>query len=97
VRYFFLHEARVEITQAATRYEAAKIGLGADFVREVDRCVARIAATPEQFPRVHRRCRRCLTNRFPYAIFFEVRPDAVAIVAVGHTARRPGYWKGRLK
>ena len=35
-------------------------------------------------------------HRFPYAIVYSVRPDALYIKAVMHLHRRPFYWKGRV-
>jgi toxin ParE1/3/4 len=40
--------------------------------------------------------RRCVLDRFLYSIFFLERRDKVWVLAVAHTARKPGYWKNRL-
>ncbi len=31
--------------------------------------------------------------RFPYRIYTRARPDEVLIVAIGHSRRRPGFWR----
>jgi hypothetical protein len=33
-----------------------------------------------------------LVRRFPYAVVYDVLPDAVIIIAVAHQRRKPGYW-----
>jgi len=39
--------------------------------------------------------RRCLINRFPYAVIFQVRSDIVRVIAVANLHRHPSYWKNR--
>ncbi|HMH45641.1 MAG TPA: hypothetical protein VK557_19290 [Pyrinomonadaceae bacterium] len=41
---------------------------------------------------------RYLLTRFPYSIYYRWEPerDRVAIYAVMHFSRRPGYWRERL-
>jgi hypothetical protein len=34
-------------------------------------------------------------QRFPYAIVYNLRPDAIYIKAVMHLHRRPFYWRDR--
>jgi hypothetical protein len=35
-------------------------------------------------------------QRFPFSVVYLDDPELIAIIAVAHTKRRPGYWKGRL-
>lgn len=39
--------------------------------------------------------RYVLVRHFPYLVVYTVAGREVAIVAVAHTARRPGYWRDR--
>jgi hypothetical protein len=41
--------------------------------------------------------RRCLLNRFPYAIYYGVAEDGVVVIAVSHLRRKPDYWLERLE
>jgi hypothetical protein len=34
-------------------------------------------------------------KRFPCLVFFRILDDEIAVVAVAHEKRRPGYWTGR--
>lgn len=36
-------------------------------------------------------------RKFPYLVVYRETPTYSAIVAVAHGARRPGYWKRRLR
>jgi putative addiction module component (TIGR02574 family) len=58
-----------------------------------DRAFARIREHPFQFPVIAREVRRALLHTFPYAVYFRVLDDVVAVVAVllGERPReRPG-------
>jgi hypothetical protein len=47
---------------------------------------------PEQWPiwRSDRPYRKRVLGRFPYVIFHVI--EAIVVLAVAHTKRRPGYW-----
>jgi adenylate cyclase len=36
-------------------------------------------------------------RRFPYAVFFDIEPQRLVVMAIAHSSRRPGYWGGRIK
>lgn len=36
--------------------------------------------------------RRAIVTRFPYAVFYQVEPKRVVVLAVIHTARDPRLW-----
>lgn len=38
-----------------------------------------------------------MLRRFPYAVIVREGAAEIIVVAFAHTARRPGYWRGRLK
>lgn len=88
--------AREEIRAAMRWYESRRPGLGVEFVAIIDEALRQVAETPEAAPvwRADRPYRKWLVRRFPYAVFFELG-DVVAVVAVAHLRRRPGYWVGR--
>jgi plasmid stabilization system protein ParE len=87
--------AERELNDAAQYYELESQGLGAAFLSEIERCCASIVDHPEAGRVIRGAVRRRLVPRFPYAILYTLRPDAVRIVAVMNLKRRPGYWVGR--
>jgi plasmid stabilization system protein ParE len=90
--------AEADIAGAADWYEAQQAGLGVEFVAEAKRAI-RWAASHPLVNRLMRRepeVRRVLMKRFPYRVFYIVRPHAVVVFAVLHGARHEARWKGRL-
>jgi len=51
-------DAEAEITEVARYYEAHKLGLGSDFLGEVERGLDLISANPEACQRIARRVRK---------------------------------------
>ena len=89
-------EADEELEAAALRYEQRQAGLGDAFLDQFERTLRRIVAEPERWRKIRGDNRKLNFRRFPYAIVYSVRPDAIYIKAVMHLHRRPFYWKGRL-
>ena len=90
-------EAESEISDAAVWYDSRESGLGSELISEVNSAISRALKNPESFKRVRRNpeVRRILTRRFPYRIFYIVRPDAIVVFAVIHAARHDRIWKRR--
>jgi toxin ParE1/3/4 len=66
------------------------------FADEVEDAVQRIAAAPLQWPVYQGNDRWVQVHHFPYVLYYRlVGPNDVVIMAVAHTARRPGYWRRR--
>ena len=93
-------EADAELQAAAKWYEDHQPGLGERFLDEAVTALTAIERNPRRFSRVRyrtsREVRRRLLDHFSYAIIYEVRTSECVVVAVAHTARRPGYWRSRL-
>ena len=92
----FLTPARAEFVEAVRYYESQRTGLGDEFAAEVQRTIERILQYPEAWSLLSRRTRRCPTNRFPYGIIYQVRGNALLIIAVMHLHRAPLSWRSRL-
>jgi len=92
-------EAEADITDAALWYNSRELGLGLELISEVHSAIARALKNPESFTPVRRNptVRRVLTRRFPYRVFFIVRPDAMVVFAVLHAARHERIWNQRAK
>jgi hypothetical protein len=76
VSVIFLPVADAEATEAHDWYEKESPGLGLRFRMELDVAVARIGENPLVYPVLHRDVRRALLRRFPYELFFLLRPEA---------------------
>jgi len=87
--------ARQDVREAQAWYAAQRPGLDLELRAELRRVVERIRRDPEAFPVVYKRLRRANLSRFPYGLFYEIRPDCLFIRAVVHHARHPRYWKRR--
>ena len=87
---------------AAEWYEQRRVGLGDEFLDEVQSGLERLA---EAAPRctlapgvsATLQVKHFLIQRFPYALVFVEFGPAIRVIAVAHTRRRPGYWKLRLR
>ncbi|MFN7956140.1 MAG: type II toxin-antitoxin system RelE/ParE family toxin [bacterium] len=97
----FLAAALAEYEDAAVYYELQEPGLGGRFLLEVDEAIAFMLEFPAAGALVDGAppelgIRRKMLNRFPVQIAYCVQDDRVVILAVFHSARRPGYWLDRL-
>ncbi len=73
-------------------YEEQRAGLGEEFLTAVDASFDAIEEHPEMFAQVRGKVRRAIVSRFPYAVFYQVEPKRVVVLAVLHTARDPRLW-----
>lgn len=96
MRFTFHPDAEAELDQAVAHYEDKQSGLGLELADEVLATITRILDYPKAGPPFSKNTRRCLTNRFPYGIIYQIHGDTVRIMAVAHLSRRPGYWEDRV-
>jgi plasmid stabilization system protein ParE len=64
-------------------------------VAEVQRVLDTIANNPERYPEVSGDVREAPVSRFPYGVYYRVKPDRVVVIAVFHASRDPAVWQGR--
>jgi len=95
VKFVFHPEAEAEFFGAVEYYEAAEAGLGYDFSLEVLRTIQNIVDYPLAWPVLVDDVRRCLTNRFPFGVIYDINGDQVHVLSVMHLRREPDYWKNR--
>lgn len=88
-------DADAELLEAAFFYEQRSPGLGSDFVDEFEATIARIRAKPRRPRRIRENIRQMNLHRFPYAVIYEIRADAIHVLAIMHLHRRPFYWISR--
>lgn len=98
--YGFHPEAFAEYQEAANFYlEHVSLLVAASFVAEVETSISEVLLNPETWRVVEAPAiRRYLLHRFPYALYrWESQQNRVAIYAVMHLRRKPGYWKSRMR
>lgn len=95
-------QAAEEALAAAAWYEQEHPGLGIEFAHAVDAALALLeeaivplANMPGQAGA--RGAKRFVLKRFPYDIVVRELPDKILVIAIAHHARRPGYWRTRLR
>lgn len=99
--YGFHPEALFEIEEAARYYlREASPRVADKFVSSVESAVAALVAAPLRCPVVEAPdIRRYVFLRFPFVIYYrwELPQERVAIYAVMHCSREPGYWHHRIE
>lgn len=93
----FLDVAQSEFDETIDYYEQQRLGLGFEFADEVEEALGRIEHYPQAWSPLSPRVRRCLVNRFPYGVIYEVRNDRLVVVAVQNLQREPDSWRSRVK
>lgn len=92
----FLDAAQSEFDDAIDYYDQRSLGLGFEFAEEVEQALERIEHYPEAWSPLSSRVRRCLVNRFPYSVIYEIRPEIIIIVAIQHHHQEPESWRARV-
>ena len=95
-RVIFKPAAEAEMEQAHAWYEQRKAGLGDEFLRCVDACIASLQRNPEAYPVAHKQVRMALVRRFPYLVFYTPEANQITVFLVFHAARDPQMWKRRV-
>ena len=88
-------EAKADLVEAFDWYENQRPGLGSEYLAEVASVLEDIERNPEAYAIVQGQTRRALVRRFPYAVFYVVDPELVAVTAVMHGRRDPRRWQER--
>jgi plasmid stabilization system protein ParE len=91
----FRVEARNELDDAYSWYESQQLGIGDDFLEQVEETLTRICQMPEAYPAAYRDVRRSIVRRFPYTIYYRIVSSRVIITAVFHGRRDPKAWQAR--
>jgi len=73
-----------------------KEGLGKRFREEVESKCRAVVENPLAWNERRGGYRRANLGGFPHYIAFLIDEDEIVVMAVGHSSRRPDYWKGRV-
>ncbi len=93
----FHPDARREFFEAIDYYEECQQRLGVEFAKEIYSTIQRTAHFPEAWAKMSKNTRRCLVNRFPYGVIYQVGKEKINIIAIMQLNRKPSYWKKRIK
>ena len=97
MKFNFHPDARFELIESVDFYEEQQEELGLKFLEEIYSTIQRIIEFPSAFPIFSNNTRKCITNRFPFAIIYQIRKDKIFITAIMHLARKPGHLTKRIK
>ena len=95
MKYFFHSNAEKELEESIDYYENCQKGLGVEFAEEVYATISRIINYPYAWTKLTENTRRCLTNRFPFGVIYQLKNNKIHIIAIANLNRRPKYWQGR--
>ena len=96
MRYRYLTAAEFDQIEAAMFYESREVGLGAEFVEELERVIQRVEEHPYAGSPGPRGTRSRLLERFPYSVVYRVDADEILVVALQHHSRDPRRWQDRI-
>ncbi len=89
-------EAIEELDGAISYYEDQKVGLGLDFLDEMERVLGKIQQNPN-LGAVYKATglRRYVIQRFPFLSFYTDLEALIWVVTIVHGKHRPDYWRRR--
>jgi plasmid stabilization system protein ParE len=96
----YLGAARAELDAAVRWYRDHRAaGVAEMFLADISDAILQIAEPPDAWPvsRIDPRVRVRYLRRLRYGLFYVVDSEAIIIVTIAHTSRRPGYWLDRLR
>lgn len=89
-------EAENDLEQAFNWYEDKRIGLGYDFILQIDASFNFIKRNPEVNSIEYKGTRKYLVKRFPYKIIYLIDEEKIVILAVIHGKRNPDLTKNKI-
>jgi plasmid stabilization system protein ParE len=81
--------AQLEAALAYEWYSQAHIGMGDDFLDELERTNGFLSSNPHLYPCVELEIRRANLSRFPYSLFYVVDDKTVNVLSCFHQHRDP--------
>ncbi len=94
----FKPTARLEFEEAVVWYERQRPGLGREFKLEVKLALKRALDNPGRVRRFRGRAQIIRLRRFKkYSIYYAIKDDAFAVLAVFHASRDPDELDNRLQ
>lgn len=92
----FVAAAREEFLAEVAYYNNAQAGLGIRFSAAIEKAAALALAFPEVGSPSVSGTRRVVVKDFPFSLIYKSFAEGIAIFAVAHQSRLPGYWNARV-
>jgi toxin ParE1/3/4 len=89
-------EAENDLKEIFSWYEDNRIGLGYDFLLQIDAGINFVKRNPEIHPIEYKGTRKHLIKRFPYKIIYLVKEEEIIVLAVLHGKRSFELLKSRV-
>lgn len=89
-------EAENDLKEAFSWYEDKRMGLGYDFLLQVDAGIRFVERSPEVYSSEYRGIRKHLVKRFPYKIIYLIERESIIVLAVIHGKRSPDLIRKRM-
>lgn len=89
-------EAENDLREAFSWYEDKRLGLGYDFLLQIDAALRLIERNPEIHSSEYKETKKHLIKRFPYKIIYLVEKEKIIVLAVMHGKRSPDLIKKRI-
>ena len=91
----FHPDVAFEVKASYEWYEEQAVGLGEDYLSELESAYEAIVEFPDTWPKFQRNFRRFLLGKFPFSVIYRSTGNSIYVVAVMHNHRKPGYWLSR--
>jgi plasmid stabilization system protein ParE len=76
-------------------YENQQLGLGEDFLKELEFFYEKLEQNPTAFGNAETNVRQVVLKRFPYVIVFEIEKKDVVVYGIFHKRQRPDIRRKR--
>jgi len=93
----FLQEAEAEFLREVEYYAEVQPNGGALFRQAVEAATLRALNFPKAGLSYLVKTRRVFVRGYPFFIVYREEPGGIAVFAVVHESRRPGYWVSRAR
>ena len=94
-KLIFHPDVASEIKDSYNWYQEKLIGLGEDFINELELAYQTIVEFPKTWPKFQKGFRRYLLPRFPFSVIYRQENNQIYIVAIMHNSRMLGDWLNR--
>ena len=96
-RIRFLAEAETEFLYEVAYYAERQPNGAVRFRKAVEAATARALAFPKSGSSYLVKTRRVFVRGYPFFLVYREEPGGIAVFALVHESRRPGYWASRAR